>query len=126
MKPWVHYIPLEEDLSDVREKIQWARDNDEKVQEIVKNASELVAKWVNPELMYCYYAKAFSAYAKRMSRPVQVTDEHEEITHAGDEDLNGNWAKYWARDRFIITADLYKMSNKASKNRKTGSTEYSG
>ena len=98
MKPWVHYIPLEEDLSDVREKIQWARDNDEKVQEIVKNASELVAKWVNPELMYCYYAKAFSAYAKRMSRPVQVTDEHEELTHAGDEDLNGNWAKYWARD----------------------------
>ena len=71
MEPWVHYIPLEEDLSDLKDKINWARDNDEKVKEIVANGNALVAKWINPELMYCYYAKAFEKYAAKMSRPVQ-------------------------------------------------------
>lgn len=95
MEPWVHFIPLEDDLSDLKEKINWARDNDEKVQEIVANGNALVAQWINPELMYCYYAKAFEKYAAKMSRPVQVTAEHEELTHQTDADLNGNWVKYW-------------------------------
>ena len=28
-KPWVHYIPVKMDLSDLEEKIEWARENDE-------------------------------------------------------------------------------------------------
>ena len=95
MEPWIHFVPIEEDLSDLKEKIEWARANDEKVQEIVKNGNELVAKWINPELMYCYYAKAFEKYAARMSRPVQVTGDHEELTQETDVDLTGNWQKYW-------------------------------
>ena len=78
MEPWVHFIPLEEDLSDLQEKINWARENDDKVREIVKNGNELVAKWINPELMYCYYAKAFEKYAARMSRPVQGLGQKKE------------------------------------------------
>lgn len=31
LQPWVHYIPFEADLSDLLEKIQWARDHDEEV-----------------------------------------------------------------------------------------------
>lgn len=31
MKPNVHYIPLKHDLSDVIEKLEWARANDDKV-----------------------------------------------------------------------------------------------
>ena len=31
MKPWVHYVPVRADLSDLEEKIEWARANDEKV-----------------------------------------------------------------------------------------------
>ena len=31
LKPWVHYVPLKEDLSDVEEKVLWAVDNDDKV-----------------------------------------------------------------------------------------------
>lgn len=32
--PWVHYVPLNEDLSDVEEKCRWVLDNQEKAQEI--------------------------------------------------------------------------------------------
>lgn len=36
--PWVHYIPLADDLSNLRYVIKWVFDNEEKCNEIVKNA----------------------------------------------------------------------------------------
>jgi len=35
--PWVHYIPLSQDLSDVHEKMQWVIDHDDEAQEIARN-----------------------------------------------------------------------------------------
>ena len=57
-----HFIPIEEDLSDLREKIEWARNNDEKARQIALNANALAAQWMNPEFMYCYYAKTIELY----------------------------------------------------------------
>ena len=57
-----HFIPIEEDLSDLREKIEWARKNDEKARQIALNANALAAQWMNPEFMYCYYAKTIELY----------------------------------------------------------------
>ena len=34
LEPWVHYIPLNRELSDVQEKMQWILDNDEEAQNI--------------------------------------------------------------------------------------------
>lgn len=34
LEPWVHYIPLNEDLSDVEEKMQWVIDNDNEARRI--------------------------------------------------------------------------------------------
>jgi Glycosyl transferase family 90 len=34
LDPWVHYIPLNDDLSDVEEKMQWVIDNDEEASKI--------------------------------------------------------------------------------------------
>ena len=36
--PYKHYIPVKEDLSDLISQIKWCRENDDKCQEIVKNA----------------------------------------------------------------------------------------
>ena len=38
MKPFVHYIPFKEDLSDFYEQFEWALNNEEKCQEIARNA----------------------------------------------------------------------------------------
>lgn len=35
--PWVHYIPVKTDLSDLIEKVLWAMENDSKAQEIALN-----------------------------------------------------------------------------------------
>lgn len=37
LEPWVHFIPLREDLSDVEEKMQWVLDNDAEAQKIARN-----------------------------------------------------------------------------------------
>ena len=44
IKPWVHYIPVKGDGSDLYEKYQWAEANQDKVQDIIRNANELVYK----------------------------------------------------------------------------------
>ena len=38
LEAWVHYVPVKEDASDLLEKIQWADDNPEEVDKIIKNA----------------------------------------------------------------------------------------
>jgi hypothetical protein len=39
LQPWVHYIPIKDDLSDLEEKVQWMQDNDEKAQIIAERAT---------------------------------------------------------------------------------------
>ena len=39
LEPWVHYIPLKDDLSDVEEKMQWVLDHDQKAHEIARRGS---------------------------------------------------------------------------------------
>ena len=42
LKPWVHYVPVKADLSDLIEKIRWAKNNDDKAKKIVNNAQKFV------------------------------------------------------------------------------------
>lgn len=39
LKPWIHYVPLEYDYSDLIEKYKWAESNQDKCIEIIKNAN---------------------------------------------------------------------------------------
>lgn len=31
LEPWVHYVPMKRDVSDVTERVMWARENDGEV-----------------------------------------------------------------------------------------------
>jgi hypothetical protein len=61
--PWKHYIPVNRDLSDLRDKLLWAKTHDNEAQEIAKNAREFVLTHLMPEhiLLYCY--KVLCKYA---------------------------------------------------------------
>lgn len=47
--PYVHYIPIKDDLSDLDEIIKWCENNDDKCLEIVKNANNFMKKFENIE-----------------------------------------------------------------------------
>lgn len=42
LEPWVHYIPLASDYSDLESKLEWAENNQEKCLNIIKNANKRV------------------------------------------------------------------------------------
>jgi Glycosyl transferase family 90 len=48
LEPWVHYIPLNEDLSDVAEKMKWVLDNDVSAQDI----SHRGALWIRDLVLH--------------------------------------------------------------------------
>ncbi len=56
MIPWTHYIPVRNDLSDLQEKIQWAKDHDEMAHQIAENGRAFVLEHLMPDhiLLYCY------------------------------------------------------------------------
>lgn len=34
LQPWIHFVPIADDLSDVEEKVEWVRENDKAAQQI--------------------------------------------------------------------------------------------
>jgi hypothetical protein len=49
MEPWVHYVPVENDFSDLNDKIEWCLHNEETCIEITENAHRFVLEKLNWE-----------------------------------------------------------------------------
>ena len=54
LKPWIHYIPIKEDLSDLSEKIKWCQDNNEKCKQIAENAKHFYNQYLTRKNMLLY------------------------------------------------------------------------
>ncbi len=63
MEPWVHYIPLNEDISDLFEKLDWALEHDAEARAIAENGNRLALENIMPEHIYLYCYKALCKYA---------------------------------------------------------------
>jgi len=48
LTPWEHYIPVRADLTDLREKYEWAETNQEQARRISENGTEFV-RWMGSE-----------------------------------------------------------------------------
>ena len=49
MEPWVHYVPVSSDLSDLREKYEWAESHPDKARHIAERATALARAWGTKE-----------------------------------------------------------------------------
>lgn len=63
LEPYKHYIPIQNDMSDLIEQIAWARAHDEQVREISKRAQEFALKNLMPANNYVYLLKVLERYA---------------------------------------------------------------
>lgn len=57
LEPWVHYVPIKRDISDLQEKVEWARENDREAEKIAKNSAQFVRDNLLPEHIYCYMVR---------------------------------------------------------------------
>jgi hypothetical protein len=54
LKPYIHYVPIEENFSNLREILEWCMMNDEKCKEIIKNANDYSNKFLSEDFMINY------------------------------------------------------------------------
>jgi protein glucosyltransferase len=73
LKPYIHYIPLNEDLSDAESKLSWAMDpaNAETVQGIAKAGFELVRDHLRNEDVKEYWRELLVEYAPLLAWEVE-------------------------------------------------------
>lgn len=57
LEPYVHYVPIKADLSDLIEKLKWCRNNDEKCRQIANNAREFSLKYLSKDGILDYLQK---------------------------------------------------------------------
>jgi hypothetical protein len=74
LKPWIHYIPFNEDCSDIIEKICWAKEHDAQAHTIAMNAYDFVINNMQPEHILLYTAKLLTKYASLQTfKPLKPT-----------------------------------------------------
>jgi len=68
LKPYVNYIPIAYDLSDLVEKIEWVKNNDDAAKQIAQGALELTRTVFSADFQRQYLREQFSKYI-----PIQNT-----------------------------------------------------
>lgn len=64
LKPYVHYIPVKSNFSDLVKVVQWAKENDREVKKISKNAQEFANANLKKIDLYYYIYLLLNEYAK--------------------------------------------------------------
>ena len=62
--PYVHYVPIENNLSDLKEKIEWAQSHDKEAQAIVASANDFAQNNLNKDAIDLYFQLFLQEYAK--------------------------------------------------------------
>jgi hypothetical protein len=62
LQPYVHYIPVKEDLSDLLPQVQWAKNHDTKARRISKNATAFAKENLTREEAFKYLYHLFTEY----------------------------------------------------------------
>ncbi len=101
LKPYVHYIPIQNDLSDLLEKIKWAREHDLKAQNISKQAQQFASQHLKFEDVYFYLYLALSHYAKLQNIDFQQLKQKTK--------QNPQWKCIQYRKRLILQKSLNKI-----------------
>lgn len=66
VEPWVHFIPLNLDASDIQEKFEWAEANPDKVKDMIKNANAYMKNWKNIKLYRSVLERVFTRYVQNL------------------------------------------------------------
>ena len=82
LTPWVHYIPVKEDMSDAEELINFARENDDVAQAIAKNGFDFIRRHLRYKDVKAYWRELLVEYTKLLQWEVKREPGLEEITHS--------------------------------------------
>ncbi|GAB1300273.1 Protein O-glucosyltransferase 1 [Apodemus speciosus] len=79
LKPWVHYIPVKTDLSNVQELLRFVKANDDIAQEIAKRGSQFIINHLQMDDITCYWENLLTEYSKFLSYNVTRRKDYYQI-----------------------------------------------
>ncbi|XP_077577575.1 protein O-glucosyltransferase 1 [Stigmatopora nigra] len=81
LKPWVHYIPVKQDLSNVREMLQFAKDNDDIAQEIAIRGMEFILEHLQMKDVSCYWERLLTDFSRLLTYKPKRQKNYNQIMH---------------------------------------------
>lgn len=95
MKPWEHYVPISSDLSDLKERYEWAEAHPEKAQKIAQSATALVKSLGAKEGFEAMYSKFYEEPLCKVVSAYKPLDDNmswrEVIKSKGGSGLRSQW-----------------------------------
>jgi len=102
IQPYVHYVPIQENLSDLFEKIEWCKSNDLLARKIAENGTEFALKHLQYENNLHFLKELLKAYAAHMEfSPIIEKD-----------DATDSIVPYYGKIYHLIKGFLRKKMNK--------------
>ncbi|MEQ2265543.1 Protein O-glucosyltransferase 3 [Xenotaenia resolanae] len=75
LKAGTHYVSVRRNLSDLLEKIKWAKENDAEAAEIARAGQAVARDLLQPSRLYCYYYGVLHTYSEHQTgRPMRQAD----------------------------------------------------
>ncbi|XP_061571656.1 protein O-glucosyltransferase 1 [Cololabis saira] len=81
LKPWVHYIPVQQDLSDVRELLQFVKDNDAVAKEIATRGQEFIFQHLQMQDVSCYWERLLTAFSQLLTYKPSRSSSYKQVVH---------------------------------------------
>jgi len=112
--PYVHYVPIKEDLSDLIDIIKWCRKNDKKCKNIATNANKFYEKYLKKDGIFDYLQKLFIDIKKNIGKyyyndikPINIQLINEYISIFPNEDVNSSKFLLNYQDKDIDIENLF-------------------
>lgn len=90
LEPWVHYVPIKEDLSDLEEKVLWARAHDAEVRAVAERGTRFARERLSMQDVLEYERLALEELRAMLPPAEQRAAVRLEGCRAGD-DAKGCW-----------------------------------
>ncbi|XP_054476209.1 protein O-glucosyltransferase 3 [Anoplopoma fimbria] len=84
LKAGTHYVPVQRNLSDLLDKIKWAKENDAEAQEIARAGQAVVRELLQPSRLYCYYYTVMHMYSERQTGQPTLHADMELVSQLDD------------------------------------------
>ena len=75
LEPYVHYIPVKHDLSDLEEQLLWALANSSRLHTIARNGASLALRWLSRRAQVCPWSSLLRELAKKTDGPILLDRE---------------------------------------------------
>ena len=101
--PYVHYIPVKDDLSDLREKYEWAESHPIEAKQITNAGTELVASFGTVEGFMALYSRFYEEPLRQVVEAyVPLRQQHQQLQQQQEEDGSTEEKEYGQEESALV------------------------